>query len=99
MDYLEGVRLNCQPSVFYLNSREYHEQRQGAAGASRAAEGKSGKKKKGIPVKPSSIAEPEPTVEQLYLEMKQALHRGTFRLVAGLERDRLYAVPPLLSAT
>jgi hypothetical protein len=99
LDYLEGVRLNCQPSVFYLNSREYHEQRQGAAGASRAAEGKSGKKKKGLPVKPSYIAEPEPTVEQLYLEMKQALHRGTFRVVAGLERDRLYAVPPLLSAT
>ena len=68
-------------------------------GGGAAAEGKGGKKKKGLNklAKAPQVLEPEPSVEQLELEVKQALHRGMFRLVAALERDLLYSVPDLLS--
>jgi len=77
LDYLVGVRLKCQPSVFYSNSRAYQQARDAAEAAAAlggGGGGKGGKKKKSL-LKPSKIVAPDlqPSTEQLFLEMQQSL--------------------------
>ena len=95
LDYLVGVRLNCQPTVFYQQSRE-HEL---ATARHQQDLDKERRKKKKAPGKLTKPLDVEPSAEQLRLEMQQAMCRGLFRIVAALQRDGFYYVDALLAAS
>eukprot|EP00960_Hanusia_phi_P068185 766781-Hanusia_phi.AAC.1 len=100
MDYLLGVRLNCQPSIFYPKSRQHQlEESKGAAEKGGKGGGKKKEKAKGQAGKGGGSKKSEPSLEQLMLETKQALCRGVFRLIAGLGRERIYELDELSRAT
>lgn len=97
-DYLLGVRINCQPTLFFPTSRAFQEQqlkKDKAAAAAKSNKKKGKADKGGDKVKKA----PEASLEHLSLEAHQALCRGMFRLVAGLTRQGTYFIDPLSAAS
>ncbi|EKX36279.1 hypothetical protein GUITHDRAFT_145852 [Guillardia theta CCMP2712] len=100
MDYLLGVRINCQPSIFFPKSRQHQlEESRGVAEKGGKGASKKKDKSKGHGGKTGGAKKSEPSMEQLMLEAKQAMCRGVFRLIAGLNSEKIYELDELSRAT
>eukprot|EP00281_Chroomonas_sp_CCMP1168_P015280 CAMPEP_0206213614 /NCGR_PEP_ID=MMETSP0047_2-20121206/1217_1 /ASSEMBLY_ACC=CAM_ASM_000192 /TAXON_ID=195065 /ORGANISM="Chroomonas mesostigmatica_cf, Strain CCMP1168" /LENGTH=757 /DNA_ID=CAMNT_0053635777 /DNA_START=358 /DNA_END=2631 /DNA_ORIENTATION=+ len=99
LDYFYGIRINLQPFLFYPKSIKYaHEEE--ANQAKQAAAAKGGKKKQGKDKGKADVDKrPEPPISLMVLEMQQAMCRGVFRMIAGMEREGSYYPDALTQAS